>query len=82
MTAKKIVEQIGSALRNGSQRNLRVYIDKPFQLRKNSVIGAPMKPPKKTRLCRITGFPGTNFAEAMEERVNDDDVGIQAVDAR
>jgi len=41
-----------------------------------------MKPPKKTGLCRIADLFAGKFLEAMEERVNDDDIGVQTVNSR
>jgi hypothetical protein len=40
-----------------------------------------MKPPKKPGSCRIEVLFARKFLEAMEERVNDDDVGVQTVNS-
>ena len=40
-----------------------------------------MESPKKARLCRIVAFFAGNFLEAMEERMNDDDLAGQTVNS-
>jgi len=40
-----------------------------------------MKLPKETGLCRIVSFFAGKFLEAMEECVNDDDIGVQTVNS-
>ncbi len=40
-----------------------------------------MEPPKKTGLSRIEVLFLRKFLEAMEERVNDDDIGVQTVNS-
>jgi len=40
-----------------------------------------MKPPKETGPCRIEVLFVCKFLEAMEERVNEDNIGVQTVDS-
>ena len=63
-------------MRNGRERNCGVRIDAAFESRKKSVIRATMKPSKKTGLCRIVDFFTGKFLEAVEERVDDDDISV------
>ena len=40
-----------------------------------------MEPPKETRPCRFVVLFVCKFPEAIEERVSDDDIGVQTVDS-
>jgi hypothetical protein len=40
-----------------------------------------MQPPEKPWFCRIGKAFASQFAEAMEERMNNDDIGIQTVNS-
>jgi hypothetical protein len=40
-----------------------------------------MEAPDEPGLCRIGLLVACEFLEAMEERVNDDDIGIQTIDS-
>src|SRR5260370_41845332 len=41
-----------------------------------------MESSKKPGPCRIVGYFVRKFLEAMEERVNDDNIGVQTIDSR
>jgi hypothetical protein len=40
-----------------------------------------MEPPKRTGLCRVRLLIARKFLEAMEERVNNDNIGIQTINS-
>jgi hypothetical protein len=81
-TMKILAEQGGGTRGDGGKRNFRVRVNQPLQSSQKRAVGAPMKSPKKTGPSCIEVFFVRRFLEAMEQGVNDDNIGIQTVDSR
>jgi hypothetical protein len=81
LASKIILEERRGALGDGRKRNFRVRVNPPLQSSQESVVDTPMEPPKKTGPCGIAILFVCKFLEAMEKRVNDDNIGVQTVDS-
>jgi hypothetical protein len=57
-------------------------VDATLQSGQKSVIGAPMESPKKPWFCEIVVLFARKLLETLEERVDDDYIGIQTIDSR
>ncbi len=74
LALKIISEERRGALGDGDKRNLWILVNPPFQPRQESVVDAPVEPPKETGPCDIAILFVCKFLEAMEERVNEDKI--------
>src|SRR6266436_4621559 len=79
--SKIIFEERRGALGDGGKRNFRVRVNPPLQSSQESVVDAPVEPPKEAGPCGNEILFVHKFLEAMEERVNDDNIGVQTVDS-
>jgi hypothetical protein len=76
-----IGEKLRCATGNGRKRNPGSRIDAALQSSQKGIVGTPVQLPKEARPCRVTAGFGRKFLETMEEYVNDDDIGVQAIDS-
>src|SRR6266852_2425364 len=82
LAAEIIAEQRGGALGNSGERNFGVRINAALQASKKGVVGAAMELPKKAGSWQRAVVLARKFLEAMEERVNEDNVSVQTVNSR
>lgn len=79
---KKIREQKCSALGDGRERDFRVRVDAAFQGRQKGVVSAAMEAPEKPGPGGFAFIIAGQLLEAMEKRVNDDDIRVGTIHSR
>jgi len=77
-----LCKKSGGPLRDRRERDVTIGIDAPLKGGQQPVISSPMETPGESRFCeRIVRFFTREFSQPMKQGMNNDDIGIQAVDS-
>jgi hypothetical protein len=74
-------EELRGAARDGHEGDLGVRVKTALETGQKRVIGAAMEAAKKTGHGRSGNFLAGKFLEPMEQGMNDDNVGVEAIDS-
>src|ERR1700688_873869 len=78
-----LFELVRGALRDRRERRLSIGINEPLEARQQCVVRPTVHFSKKTGWPRVPGsFLTGEFVQSTEHNVNDNNVGIDAIDSR
>lgn len=83
MPLEIVAEKLSRALRNASYQNIAIAVDSIFESGKQRVVGPTMDAVKESRLdvC-VRIFFLRDLLKTVEQRVHDDDISAETVNAR